>query len=113
LFNKCGWKRMFERQRGPLSNVEAVVSMDQNPTRFWPCKDQRVNVLGPEYPAAQSAPAGISPQGPAGAAATADSVPTQAATKLCHVGHVQQCGYASTMLLKISSNFWTLSFSPR
>ena len=94
-FDRYGWKRMFERQRGPLSNAEAVVSMHQNPARFWPCKDQRVNVLGPESPAAQSAPAGNSPQGPAGAAATADPGPTQAATKLCHTGHVQQCGYHS------------------
>ena len=83
-FNRETLKSMFERKRGQLDGADAVVSMQQNPARFWPCRDQRVSVSSAD-PAAQS-------QSQAGAAAVADPPPT----KLCHTGHVQQCCYHSS-----------------
>jgi hypothetical protein len=82
-FNGETLKSMFESKRGQVDNVSvrAVVSMQQNPARFWPCRDQRVSV--------SSADSASQSQGQAGAAA--DPPPT----KLCHTGHVQQCSYHS------------------
>ena len=83
------WKSMFKKQRGQLKDNIAgtVVSMRENPARFWPCRDQRVSVSSADS-AAQSAG---SSQGHAGAATVADPLTTE----LHHVGHVQQCCYHS------------------
>ena len=80
---------MFKKQRGQLKDNIAgtVVSMRENPARFWPCRDQRVSVSSADS-AAQSAG---SSQGHAGAATVADPLTTE----LHHVGHVQQCCYHS------------------
>jgi hypothetical protein len=86
-FNRPGLKSMFERKRGQLGidSVSTVVSMRQNPARFWPCRDQRVSYSSTDS-AANSAG---SSHGQAGA--VADPPPTE----VCHVGHAQQCSYHS------------------
>ena len=82
--NNQGLRSMFMRQQGQLegASVRTVVSMRQNPARFWPCRDQRVSVSSGDPPADQEGEH---------TGAVADSPPPE----LCHVGHAQQCGYHS------------------
>ena len=82
--NNQGLKSMFMRQRGQLEGASAgtMVSMQQNPARFWPCRDQRCSVSSGDPPADEEG----EPTG-----AVADSPPPE----LCYVGHAQQCGYHS------------------
>ncbi len=100
--NRETLKSMFERKRGLFNSVGAVVSMQQNPARFWPCWDQRVSVSSTDS-AAQS-------QGQAGAAAVADPPPT----KLCHTAAVDMYSNAAITASKTQSTTflrrWTQSF---